>query len=67
MRTYKLLVDEKLAGRMLLDDDGTGHVVLDCLPRPLTVIPKPPGERWTEPRENCRQPASAKEKNSGLG
>jgi|GEM_PF-2245626 len=47
MRTYHLLDNGKPAGRLLLDDSDTGYAVLDCLPKPLTVVPKAPGDSWT--------------------
>lgn len=47
MRTYHLLNDGVPMGRLLIDESGSGYAVLNCLPKPLTVIPKAPGERWT--------------------
>jgi len=55
MRTYHLLNDGVPAGRLLIDDSGTGYMVLDCLPKPLTVVPKAPGERWTAVEKLSRE------------
>jgi len=47
MRTFHLLDEQgTTAGRMILDDCGNGHVVLDCLPKPLAVVERQPGEPW---------------------
>jgi hypothetical protein len=56
MRFYTLLADEKPVGRMLLDDDGTGYAVLDCLQKPLAVVEKTPGEPWAHRCNNRKHP-----------
>lgn len=57
MRFYTLLADEKPVGRMLLDDDGTGYAVLDCLPTPpLRVRERTFGEPWVHRRRKRHAP-----------
>lgn len=55
MRTFHLLDEQgTTVGRMILDDCGTGHVVLDCLPKPLAVMERAHGEPWSS--KNLRLP-----------
>lgn len=47
MTTYRLLNERgSPVGRMILDDCGNRYAVLDCLPKPLTVVELAPGEPW---------------------